>query len=469
MDKLPEEFIHQIESLSNPELVGLCDALVTTEPSVSVRVNPVKGVHVPDGADIVPWCATGYYLKSRQPFTFDPALHQGLYYAQDASSMIVGTVASALAGGKPVCYLDACAAPGGKSTAAVSVLPNGSLVVANEYVPARAAVLAENLAKWGSDSCVVSKGDTSRFRRLPGFFDIVAADVPCSGEGMMRKDDAAVEQWSPSLVEECAARQREIVDNLWETLRPGGYLIYSTCTFNRTENEDMLAYIIERHGGESVDLHIEELGEGIVRGLGDDDPACARFMPHRLRGEGLFVGVVRKPEEGDTRVMRPTRKKAKTISSDIKSLVAQASAWLNNSADYDIRLSKDGKTVFACRKEHAAIVDSLSEVLDIVSAGVIVGIVKGRALVPSQQLAISAALRADAFPCCEVEYCDAVAYLRRESLSLPTGVPAGFVLLTYRGYPHGFVKNIGNRATNLYPQAWRILSTHTPEEVPVVL
>lgn len=469
MDKLPEEFIHRIESLSNPVLDGLCDALVSTEPSVSVRVNPIKGIRVPDGADIVPWCSTGYYLRSRQPFTFDPALHQGLYYAQDASSMIVGTVASALADGKPVCYLDACAAPGGKSSAAVSALPDGSLVVANEYVPARAAVLAENLAKWGSDSFVVSKGDTSRFRRLPGFFDIVAADVPCSGEGMMRKDDAAVEQWSPSLVEECAERQREIVDNLWETLRPGGYMIYSTCTFNRAENEDMLAYIIARHGGESVNLHIEELGEGIVCGLGKDDPACARFMPHRLRGEGLFVGVVRKPEDVGTRGMRPAGKKAKTMSADLKSIVAQASAWLKDSADYDIRLSKDGKTVFACRTGHAARVDSLSEVLDIVYAGVVVGTVKGRTLVPSQQLAMSAALRADAFPCYEVAYCDAVAYLRRESLVLPSGVPAGFVLLTYHGYPLGFVKNIGNRANNLYPQAWRILSTHTPEEVPDVL
>ncbi len=188
-----------------------------------------------------------------------------------------------------VLLLDACAAPGGKTIAAIDALPPGSMAVANEYVPGRAAILAENLAKWGSPAKMVTRGDTARFRKLPGTFDIVMADVPCSGEGMFRKDPEAVRQWTPALVEECAARQREIVANLWETLREGGIFIYSTCTFNRTENEDMLAWLLAEYpDGIHIPLDIPD-GWGPVTTDG-----CTHFVPGRVRGEGLTIFMVSK-------------------------------------------------------------------------------------------------------------------------------------------------------------------------------
>ena len=204
--------------------IGLGDAvaaLAEGSPEVSVRVNRHKPSAV-DSAEIVPWCEDGRYLSERPVFALDPCWHQGRYYVQEAGSMFVGHVVRSLSREwtGPVAVLDACAAPGGKTTAVIDALPEGSLVVANEYVPSRAAVLKENIVKWGCPSVIVTRGDTASLSRLGEMFDLVVADVPCSGEGMMRKDEDAVAQWSEGLVRDCAALQWEIVCNLWEILAP---------------------------------------------------------------------------------------------------------------------------------------------------------------------------------------------------------------------------------------------------------
>ena len=251
--KLPEGFVESIAAVGTPVLDGLVDVGENIVPSVAVRDNVGKRFRYPGGDGDVPWCAAGHYLDNRPSFTLDPAFHQGMYYVQDASSMFIAHVLRHLAGEGPLRYLDACAAPGGKTTAAIDALPHGSLVVANEYVPARAAVLRENVIKWGSPDVIVTRGDTAALvKAMPESFDIIAADVPCSGEGMMRKDADAVAQWSHRLVEECADRQREIVGNLWRALKPGGFMVYSTCTFNRHENEEIIGMLVEEYGAESV-------------------------------------------------------------------------------------------------------------------------------------------------------------------------------------------------------------------------
>lgn len=214
---LPEAFLSQ---LSEMNLTTLADALAAGEPCVSVRLNTAKHVgssELPAESNPVPWCEAGFYLSERPRFTFDPLLHQGGYYVQEASSMFHNHVVSSLVSDHPATplrVLDSCAAPGGKTTAVIDALPKGSLMVANEYVPARAAVLRENIIKWSSPSTIVTRGDTAAFRKLKNSFDIIIADVPCSGEGMMRKDPEAVAQWSEGLVRECAERQWMIVSNL---------------------------------------------------------------------------------------------------------------------------------------------------------------------------------------------------------------------------------------------------------------
>lgn len=458
---LPQQFIEQIESYGADCLSGLCEALSSTDPEVSVRVNRRKGIAVPDGTDRVAWCQSGFYLDRRRPFTFDPAFHQGLYYVQDASSMAVSAIVSALTEGRgPVTYLDACAAPGGKTTAAIDALPDMSLVVANEYDFKRAAVLAENIAKWGDPGVIVSRGDTSRFRKLRSVFDIIAADVPCSGEGMMRKDAEAVAQWSPALVRECAARQREIVDNLWPALKPGGHLIYSTCTFNRLENEEMVDYICRELGGRTVAAPLAAFGE-IAPGI-DTDRHCYRFIPGRTRGEGLFIAVIRK--DGETSADAVSRN-VKNNKGAVKANPAEKAAAAMLDGDFCITVGAD--TVSAIPAALAAQAAAIVKALDVVSAGLTVATVKGRDLIPSQALALSTALSREAFPTVEVDYPTAMTYLRREAVAVDA--PRGFVLLTFGGRPLGFVKNLGNRSNNLYPQPWRILSTHVPDTFQPVI
>lgn len=438
-----------------PALAGLSDALLSP-PDVSVRINAAKGAAVPADADRIPWCADGFYLSERPQFTFDPALHQGLYYVQDASSMVLDYVARRLVSpGEPVRWLDACAAPGGKSTAILSALPEGSLLVANEFVRKRAAALVENLERWGSANVAVTNTDTQAFTQLPEFFDIVSVDAPCSGEGMMRKEAVAVSQWSPALVAQCAALQREIVANVWEALRPGGYLVYSTCTFNPDEDERNVAWMMHELGAEPVDMGLDAL-PGVIGPVEGAIP-CARFIPGKVRGEGLFIAVMRKPGEGSTKTINAKK---------IKSLPTKAGKPINEwlVGDYAI-IPGTLRTIPASL---AIAVAQVAQVTPLIHAGIDTGMAKGRDVIPSYALAHANNLNANAFPIVEVDYNTAIDYLRGMPITL-SDAPRGIVLLTYRSHPLAFAKNIGSRANNLMPSNRRILSPHTPDIPPAIL
>lgn len=468
---LKEEFKQMLAAMG-PDFDGLAEALGNTAPEVSVRINPRKNREgeMPFASDDrVAWCDDGIYLPERPQFTLDPALHQGRYYVQDASSMSLKRIVSLLSRrlGGPLRLLDACAAPGGKTLCASDALPEGSFTVANEYDYRRAEILRENVVKWGASSRVaVSRGDTARFRRLTDTFDIVCVDAPCSGEGMMRKDATACEQWSSALIAECAARQREILENVWPSLRPGGFLIYSTCTFNTAENEETIAGFAADHGAKFEDSGLEEFPG--VTGPQIPGVKAVRFLPGRTRGEGLFVSVIRKPgnEAGtpnelyDLRPARAERSpKGKKGGKPAQGPDLETPRrWI---ADPGMILQPQDSAVVAVPSRHAAFADALRRELDLISCGTETAVLKGRDLVPSHDLAMAAPalLRPDAFPTAEADRETALRYLRREAVTLPAETPRGIVLLFYGGYPLGFVKNIGNRANNLYPQQWRILKS----------
>lgn len=451
-------------------LAELPEVIRSTEAETSVRVNRGKQVCPPAAAQLVPWNDGGFYLDKRPKFTFDPALHQGLYYVQDASSMAVAHIVERLTEGcEPLLYLDACAAPGGKTTAAIDALPPGSLVLANEYDPRRAAALCENIERWGEAAVMVRRGDTSAFASMNGVFDIIAADVPCSGEGMMRKEPEAIAQWSPALVAQCAALQREIVANLWPALRPGGLLIYSTCTFNRSENEDNVRWIMHKLGAEAVATDLCSF-PGVAPAL-DADIDAARFIPGRVRGEGLFVAVLRKPLSADTSQARPAGKK-KAKNKNIKEpkldkrLAGEIMSWL--SGDFCLEAKDDGG-LRALPQRWAETMRGLEcELGGILMSGIEVAQIKGRDLIPSYALARAKALDAAHFPGADVDWKGAMTYLHREPVVLD-GAPRGIVLLHYKGRPLGFVKNLGNRANNLLPASRRILSPTLPEDCPTIL
>ena len=289
----PEEFVNSIQPLMGDTLWTALTQGLEQEPPVSVRLNPAKGKGMMPHAlwlqEKVPWCPQGYYLNKRPNFTFDPLLHAGCYYVQEASSMFVDAVLRQHAGDLPVCMLDMCAAPGGKSTAAKSALPAGSLLLSNEPVRQRAQVLSENIQKYGDVDVMVTNNYPEDFLTAGLSFDVLLTDVPCSGEGMFRKDEDAVAGWSLSNVDKCAQLQRDIVTDAWQLLRPGGLLIYSTCTFNVHEDEENVCYMAEHLGAEVLPVNTDDSWHI----HGSLSAACRlpvyRFIPGCAKGEGLFM------------------------------------------------------------------------------------------------------------------------------------------------------------------------------------
>lgn len=420
----------------------------------SIRLNPLKTgcADVPPDATLVPWCLEGYYLPTRRPFTFDPMLHAGCYYVQEASSMFISTAIRQLVSGQPIVMLDLCAAPGGKSTAAISALPQGSILVSNEPIRHRAQILAENMHKWGYANTIVTNNYPQDYAELGLSFDVILCDVPCSGEGMFRKDEGAIEEWSTQNVEKCRLLQREIVSKAWECLAPGGILIYSTCTFNTKENEENVAWICSEYDASLVEIATED-GWNITGSLlcGFDGPVY-RFIPGKTAGEGLFMAVMRK---NSSDIIRKKRKDRRNRYSKEKS----CTSWIADSDEFG--MVENGEFIHAIPKRMMDTYGSIST-MRVLKAGITIGQVKGKDMIPSQSLALSPALNPDAFPRTELTYEQAIAYLQKNPVSLPCETPKGYVLTTYKDVPLGFVKNIGNRANNLYPQEWKIKSTHVP-------
>ena len=407
MIQLPEIFVSETRRVMGDERFNRFLGAFDEEAPVSIRVNPRKRSkgqvldcgQSPDQATCpsdrqVPWCSEGYYLEDRPQFTFDPLLHAGCYYVQEASSMFVTHILrnSKFSILNSKLALDMCAAPGGKSTALRSVLPDDCVLISNEPMGNRAQILLENITKWGAPNCIVTNNYPRDFRKAKLKFDLILCDVPCSGEGMMRKDPGAIAEWSPQNVEKCWQLQREIVADAWECLNPGGLLIYSTCTYNTKENEENIQWILDNYDAEVLDIPVAPSWNITGSLLPGFTHPVYRFIPGITRGEGLFVCALRK-QKGENLDFR--------IKSD----------------EITKKLSKF--SILTSQLEHSDIY-------------------------------------------VDVSYPEALKYLRGEAMVLPPDTPKGIVTITYKGQPLGPVKNIGNRANNLYPKPWRIKSTHLP-------
>ena len=412
---LPQGFIDEMQDLLPEDADLLLDAL-SQDPTVSIKINRRKAsdpnIIGYTGLESVLWCESGYYLPARPRFTLNPLLHAGAFYVQEASSMIYETIVSRILPmsfdtSRTPAVIDLCAAPGGKTTSIINAVPDGFFVVANEFSPQRASALKEILLKWGYPEIMVTNSSVDKLAKAGKAFDIVAVDAPCSGEGMMRKDETARAQWSPGLVKQCAALQREILENACEMLKPGGFLIYSTCTFNPDEDERQVKWLVEEKGMVPFDPDFPEEW-GIMRGIDIPYP-CFRFMPHKTKGEGLFVAVMRKEIDHEEKTVALPRLKE----------------WLRK----NVKVIADGIP----QKE-----------------------MKGKEMVPCSQWALSTAFSSGEYREIEVDESTALSYLRHEALRLPPEYGKGFVVVKFKGFPLGFVKNIGSRANNLYPSEWRI-------------
>ena len=420
--------------------------------SVAVRQNPFKQCHDFNEIDSEPvsWSKWGRILAERPVFTLDPHFHAGAYYVQDSSSMFVGEIFRQslekiqLPEGRPVRVLDLCAAPGGKTTDLAASLRekfgDDFILVANEVMKQRAGVLASNVALWGDPNVVVTSDDPSAFASLEGFFDVIVADVPCSGEGMFRKDESAQQQWSENNVALCEGRQRRIMADVWPSLVQDGVLVYSTCTFNRFENDGNVRWMIDELGGEALYEREDASYNGIIK-----TPLGFSLVPGFVKGEGQYCSAIKKCSGGDRR-LKLMRQKSKPVA---------LPAYLKEYFNVNMTLKQRGETVIAVPSNINDDVEVLSAHLHVLASGCAVGAMKGKDLVPDADMALSIALRDNAFASVEVDRKTALSYLHRDAIVL-SEAPRGFVLVRFEGVPLGFVKNLGNRCNNLHPQGRRI-------------
>lgn len=435
---LPTSFCASMQSLLGTEATDFLQAILQ-EPVVSIRCNDKKSINTHELSP-VPWCPDAYYLSERPVFTLDPFFHAGAYYVQEASSMFLYQALSQTVS-TDACVLDLCAAPGGKSTLALHYLKNGFLV-ANEVIRSRAYILAENLQKWGAPNVAVTNNYPADWGKFTAQFDAILVDAPCSGEGMFRKDGGAITEWSEENVRMCAQRQREIITDVWNALKQGGVMIYSTCTYNTAENEENVRWIQEELGAEYIPINISPEWNITTWGAG------YRFLPHKTKGEGLFMAVLRKTDGA----VSPKKLKTKSVQKNSLPFPDEVRRWVTSEATPlalpdNIWCMTDGT--------HLSLMQQIVEHLRPMYIGVQVAQQKGKSLIPQPSLALSKVLNKHYFQSIELSKEEILNYLRGEALSLQDVRP-GHILMTYEGLPLGWMKHIGNRANNLYPNEWRI-------------
>lgn len=444
---LPTGFLTQMREQLGSEYSDFVAALQEAPPT-SLHHNPLKPLELEVAhSEKVKWYERGVYLPRRPVFTLDPAFHAGAYYVQEASSMFVAyAVRQTMTPDRPLRVLDLCAAPGGKSTLLASVLPPDALLVSNEVIRSRYQVLDYNLTKWGSVNTVVTNHDPRDFAGLGPFFDLILIDAPCSGEGLFRKDAAAVEAWSAENVALCSARQRRILAEAVPLLRSGGVLLYSTCTYNDSENRDNVNWVIDQFGLQALTLEIPSDWQLAARGPG------YQFYPHRVQGEGFYLAALRKETGMSSDPYAEVRSGKRAYEKPPKAAVQALSKWIDPKQDLLFRQTENGRIIALPQQWQPSILD-LSNHLRRLRAGTPLGIFKGRDFVPDAALALSTLLSSDV-PAVSVDRSTALRFLKKETFELDNA--NGWQVVRYQGLNLGWVKALKNRINNYYPKNWRI-------------
>jgi 16S rRNA C967 or C1407 C5-methylase (RsmB/RsmF family)/NOL1/NOP2/fmu family ribosome biogenesis protein len=449
--KIPEKIITHLTENFKIDIAAFEESHNNTTP-VSIRLNPLKPACDFKFTSQVSWTDNAHYLHERPVFTNDPLFHAGCYYVQEASSMFVEQALKQSTDlSKQLFVLDACAAPGGKSTLLASLLNEESLLVSNEVISTRVPSLVHNMAKWGTANCVVSNNDPKDFSRLPDFFDVMVVDAPCSGSGLFRKQEDAIEHWSEENVNHCSLRQQRILHDLLPSLKQDGILIYSTCSYSKEENENMCDYLCKEFSLESIQLKIS--GDwGISETRSDEHKAFGyRFFPHLTKGEGFFLACFRKKLQTSADSVR-NDKRQKTfnkISSDEQNAVKQ----FINAENFEF-INHEGE-VIGFRKEISFQIKTILSALKIKKMPLHVGQLKGKDFIPHPYSAYCTFLN-ESIAKIDVDLETALKYLKKQNFT-PEEITKGFTLLTYKNFGIGWFKNLGNRVNNYYPAEWRIL------------
>lgn len=454
--QVPEAFSQQMKAYFGPETYAVFEKALDADTKTSIRLNPFKPCEAFNNLPSVAWNPEGRVLEKRPIFTLDPLFHAGAYYVQESSSMFLGHILESVSAPKDGIYLDLSAAPGGKATLLGTYLGDEGFLVANEVIKARANILKENIIKWGLGNTMVTQNDPEHFGELHGFFDLVLVDAPCSGEGMFRKDPEARDEWSLDHVQLCALRQERIMDQAAALVKAGGYLIYSTCTFNERENEEIVKYVVSEFAYEPVRIPLHPEWNIVESNIDTDEGQFFgyRFFPHLVPGEGLFVTVLKRSD--DAEVLEPRRVKdfkhpfLKSVSNAEAALIQSQVDLPENSVFYKLQ-----ESVFWLNSNFRQHFEFLSRYLNIKYVGVELGQLSKSQLIPSHEWAMSIFPKTS-FPTFDLDIKQALQFLRREEFSLSEDLPEGWILITYANLPLGWIKNLGNRINNYYPKEWRI-------------
>ncbi|MDQ3276687.1 MAG: hypothetical protein M3Q06_00060, partial [Bacteroidota bacterium] len=434
----------------------------------SIRINPAKTSSVEalpfakaettskdSPFTPVPWSKYGFYIAQRPSFTFDPFFHAGCYYVQEASSMFLEQALTQLVDlSQPLKVLDLCAAPGGKSTHIQSLLSAESLLVSNEVIKQRSIVLTDNIIKWGCSNVVVTNNDPRAFQKTSSYFDVMVVDAPCSGSGLFRKDNDAINEWSLNNVELCSQRQQRILADALPALKEGGLLVYSTCSYSAEEDEAIMDWLVAEMELENVPLQTS--GEGIVVTTSRLSQSIGyRFYPDKIQGEGFFLSCFRKRGEESSARLKPT--KPELVTAKEKKIVEE---WITAEGEEVIRFRN---TIVAIPKNLLPDFLTLQPVLNVQYAGTSLGEIFKEKLVPHHALAQSIML-AENVKSVELSYEDAIKYLQRQDFAFePQSI--GWQVVRYGGKALGWINALKNRVNNYYPKEIRILKqNHTAFE-----
>lgn len=452
--QLPPALIQSLQGLPGFNEEAFLTTHNNREQITSIRINPAKikesGILKFDDDQIekipVPWCSNGWYLSSRPSFTFDPLFHAGTYYVQEASSMFLEqALKQTLPLNVDLKVLDLCAAPGGKSTHIQSLLTGNSLLVSNEVIKARAAILKENTIKWGTQNVLVSNNDPKDFAKLEGYFDAIIVDAPCSGSGLFRRDEDAIAEWSENNVILCSQRQQRILADVLPALKEGGVLIYSTCSYSLAEDEAILEWLCKEFDLESLPIELKP--DWNIISVQSNKKIGYRFWPHLAKGEGFFLGAFRKIS-GKTRMP-----KNKTVSKPLsKKELDPLFRWVQTEGQQFVNF---GANIYAWPENLYEQFDILAQQLKIIYSGTMVGELMKNKLVPNHSLALSTILSPN-IKKTELVLPSAIQYLQRRDFELPE-TTTGWQLAAYKGFPVGWMNVLPNRVNNYYPKELRIL------------
>ncbi len=456
--QIPGRLIASLEGIRGFNKAAFEKIHTSGEQVTSVRINPASQSniqHLASDISPIPWTEYGYYLESRPSFTFDPLFHAGTYYVQEASSMFLEQALKQTVDlTRPLKILDLCAAPGGKSTHIHSLISRDSLLVSNEVIRSRANVLKDNIIKWGCENVVVTNNDPKDFAKLENYFDMIVVDAPCSGSGLFRREPEAIEEWSENNVQLCSQRQRRILADVWPALKKGGVLVYSTCSYSKEEDEDIMDWVssglptcLPDRQAANCQLRVNSEW-GITETISESGNYGYRFWPDKVKGEGFFLACFRKKGGEENLSIRTKRKPDQVTKKELNVL----EKWVKPAGLFFI---KHLQTVYAWPSQLSDDLRFLLEQLRVIYSGVLVGELMRDKLVPDHALAMSRLVTA-AIQRTELSYEQSIRYLQRKDLN--TGLAGkGWQMVTYQGHPLGWINALPNRINNYYPKELRIL------------